>query len=179
MTDGNTGEGGFQGVWNRFLSIFNKGKEEVVRSSKVSKARLDLSSLRKERERVFERLGEEIYKRHKENKSTLPALDPFFTEIDIINLKLSSKERELKGLAGEEGAVIEPAEAGIRPERRERPYRPKRKGPYPPREVKQEMAPPTSGEAKVERPEGERRPRKRHYRPKRRPSEVKETKQEG
>lgn len=174
MTDGNTGEGGFQGVWNRFLSIFNKGKEEVVRSSKVSKARLDLSSLRKERERVFERLGEEIYKRHKENKISLPGLDPFFTEIDIINLKLSSKERELKGLAGEEAEVIKPApaEAGTRPERREKPYRPKRKGPYPPREVKQET---TSAEGvKAERPEGERRPRKRYYRPKKRPTEAKQ-----
>jgi hypothetical protein len=130
MFGGNPAEGS---LWNRLLSLFNKGKEEVVRSSKVSKARLDLSSLKKERERVFERLGEEIYKRHKEEKLSLPALDPFFAEIDIINLRLSSKERELKGLAGEEAEVkampAVPVGAGVRPERRGRPHRPRKKGP--------------------------------------------------
>lgn len=116
MFESNAGEGGFQGLWNKLLSTFNTGKEEVVRSTKVSKARLDLSSLKKERERVFERLGEEIYKRRKERTASIPGFDSFFAEIDIINLKLSSKERELKGLKGEEAGSIPsaPAETGAR-----------------------------------------------------------------
>ena len=87
--------------------MFNTGKEEVVRSSRVSKARLDLSSLKKDRERVFERLGEEVYKRHKEKGISIPGLAPFFTEIEMIDNNLSSKGRELKELKGE--AVISPS----------------------------------------------------------------------
>ncbi len=129
MFESNAGEGGFQGVWNKLLSTFNTGKEEVVRSSKVSKARLDLSSLKKERERVFERLGEEIYKRRKERTVSIPGLDSFFAEVDIINSKLSSKERELKGLKGEEVGSIPsaPADTGARREGRERKHRPRTK----------------------------------------------------
>lgn len=169
MFESNAGERGFQGLWNKLFSMFNIGKEEVVRSSKVSKARLDLSSLKKERERVFERLGEEIYKRCKERTVSIPGLDSFFAEIDIINLKLSSKERELKGLKGEEVDLLrsKPSDAGIKQERRERPYRPKKKGPYPSKEVQQEVVSVAEG-IKAERPG------KRHYRPRRRPTEVKQ-----
>lgn len=137
MFESNAGEGGFQGLWNKLLSTFNTGKEEVVRSTKVSKARLDLSSLKKERERVFERLGEEIYKRRKERTASIPGLDSFFAEIDIINLKLSSKERELKGFKGEEAGSIPsaPADTGARREGRERKYRPRTKPP----EVRQDV----------------------------------------
>lgn len=171
-------EGGFQELWNRFLSLFYKGKDEVVRTSKVSKARLDLTSLKRERERVFERLGEEIYKRRKENAILLPGLDPFFTEIDIINLKLSSKERELKELSGQEFGVVPPVptvsqDAERKRERGERPHRPRRKGP-PPQGVKQEMAPSLPEGVKTERPGADERPRKRYYRPRKRPSGVKQ-----
>ena len=112
MFESNAGEGGFQGLWNKLLSLFNTGKEEVVRSSKVSKARLDLSSLKKDRERVFERLGEEVYKRHKEKGISIPGLDPFFTEIEMIDNNLSSKGRELKELKGEAVSAPSVAETG-------------------------------------------------------------------
>lgn len=163
MSDNNVRESGLQGFWNRALSLFNKGKDEVVRSSKLSKARLDLSSLKKEKESVFERLGEEVYRRHKENKVSIPGLDSFFTEIDIINLKFSSKERELKGLKESE-AGSPPADAGIGHERKERPYRPGRKGTHHlQRAVVEEVK--TEGLGA--------RPKKKFYRPKRRPSEGK------
>lgn len=128
MFESNAGAGGFQGLWNNLLSIFNSGKDEVVRSSKVSKARLDLSSLKKDRERVFVRLGEEVYKRHKEKTIAIPGLAPFFTEIDIIDTNLSSKERELKVLKGEEADLIsERKVVPIRPEKREGSRSPRRR----------------------------------------------------
>lgn len=160
-------EGGFQGLWNKALSLFNKGRDEVVRSSKVSKTRLDLSSLRNEKERVFERLGEEVYSRYKEDKISIPGLDPFFTEIDIISLKLSSKERELKGLKGEEVGFIS-ADAVRGHERKERPRRPNRKGPH---HTQRAASPAVGGEGKIEGPEPGIRPKKRYHRPRRRPSE--------
>lgn len=126
MFDSNIGDGGGQRLWNKLLSIFDKGKDEVVRSSKVSKARLDLSSLRRERERVFERLGEEVYNRHREKNFSLPGLDPFFTEVDSITLRLSSKERELKELKGEDVQDVQAAPL-MRPEQRERASRPRKK----------------------------------------------------
>lgn len=167
MTGNNVREGGFQGMLNRMLSVFNKGKEEVVRSSKVSKARLDLSSLKKEKERAFERLGEEVYRRYKENKISIPGLDPFFTEIDLISPKLSSKERELKGLKGEEVGFIS-ADAVRGHERKERPHRPNRKGPH---HTQRAASPAVGGEGKAEGPEPGIRPKKRYHRPRRRPSE--------
>jgi len=174
MIDGNTGEGGFYGVWNRLLSIFNKGKDEVVRSSKVSKVRLDLSSLKKEREKVFERLGEEIYNRQKGNKISLPGLDSYLTEIDLITFKISSKERELKGLKGEEVQESRPA-SPVRPERRERPYRPRERRPHHVRmEGNQETSSLNKEEVKAETTESDNRPRRRHYRPKRRPPGAKQ-----
>jgi len=160
-------ESGFQGFLNRALSVFNKGKDEVVRSSKVSKARLDLSSLKNEKERVFKRLGEEVYRRYKESKISIPGLDSFFTEIDIISLKLSSKERELKGLKGEETAPML-ADAVIGHERKGRPQRPKREGPpY----AQSTASPAVSEEGKPEGSESGRRPKRKNYRPRRRPSE--------
>ncbi|MEK6725946.1 MAG: hypothetical protein AABY54_05275 [Deltaproteobacteria bacterium] len=119
MFESSAGEGGLQGLWNKLLSMFNTGKEEVVRSSRVSKARLDLSSLKKDRERVFERLGEEVYKRHREKGISIPGLAPFFTEIEIIGNNLSAKERELKELKGE--AVILPSVAETATEFNKRP----------------------------------------------------------
>ena len=112
MFESNAGEGGFQGLWNNLLSMFNSGKDEVVRSSKVSKARLDVSSLKKEKERVFVRLGEEVYKKHKEKGVTTPGLAPYFAEIEIIDARLASKEREIKELKGEAGSVSSTPEAG-------------------------------------------------------------------
>lgn len=100
MFEGNAGEGGSQRLWNRFLLLFNKGKEEVLRTSRIGKARLELSSLNRDRDVVFKQLGEEVYKRHKEQKFPLTGLEPFFTEIDMMTLNLSSKERELKDLKG-------------------------------------------------------------------------------
>lgn len=110
MFESSDGEGGVQGIWNRVLSVFNTGKEEVIRSSKVSKARLDISSLKKERRLVFERLGEELYKRRKEKSISISGFAPFFTEIEIISNNLSDKDRELKELKGE--AVALPSAAG-------------------------------------------------------------------
>lgn len=112
MFESNAGEGGFQGLWNNLLSMFNSGKDEVVRSSKVSKARLDVSSLKKEKERVFVRLGEEVYKKHKEKSVTIPGLAPYFAEIEIIDARLASKEREIKELKGEAGSLFLTPEAG-------------------------------------------------------------------
>ncbi|MBM2837857.1 MAG: hypothetical protein HW415_482 [Deltaproteobacteria bacterium] len=112
MFESNAGEGGFQDLWSKLLSMFNTGKEEVVRSSKVSKVRLDLSSLKKDRERVFERLGEEVYKKHKEKGISIPGLAPFFTEIEMIDNNLSSKGRELKELKGEAVSVPSVTETG-------------------------------------------------------------------
>lgn len=151
-------EGGFQGLWNKALSLFNKGRDEVVRSSKVGKTRLDLSSLKNEKERAFERLGEEVYRRYRENRFSLPGFDSFFTEIDIINLKLSSKERELRGFKGEEAGSAR-ADAFGGHEGKERPLKEKRKGPS------------YAQEGKQERPESGRRPKRKYYRPKRKPSE--------
>ncbi len=165
MFDSNTGDGGGQRLWNKLLSIFDKGKDEVVRSSKVSKARLDLSSLRRERERVFERLGEEVYKRHKEKKFSLPGLDPFFTEIDSITLRLSSKERELKDLKGEDVQDVQ-AVPSIRPERRERPYPVKKEG-------SQEIHSLDNERVTAEAVESDKRPGKRDYRPRKKLSGAK------
>lgn len=120
MFESNAGEGGFQGLWNKLLSMFNTGKEEVVRSSRVSKARLDLSSLKKDRERVFERLGEEVYKRHKEKGISIPGLAPFFTEIEMIDNNLSSKGRELKELKGEAVSFPSVTELGTESGKRQR-----------------------------------------------------------
>lgn len=160
-------EGGFQGLWNKARSLFNKGRDEVVRSSKVSKTRLDLSSLRNEKEHVFERLGEEVYSRYKEDKISIPGLDPFFTEIDIISLKLSSKERELKGLKGEDTGFI-PADAVGGQEKKRISQRPKRKGPS---HAQSTTSPRVSEEEKLEGQESGRRPKRKYYRPRRRPSE--------
>jgi len=61
---------------------------------------------------MFERLGEEVYKRHKEKGISIPGLDPFFTEIEMIDNNLSSKGRELKELKGEAVSAPSVAETG-------------------------------------------------------------------
>lgn len=169
MLNNNTGEGGFQWLWKRVLSIFDKGRDEVIKSSRVGKARLELSSLKRERERVFERLGEEVYRRYKEKAASIPGIESFFTEIDIISLKLSSKERELKGPKGEEAVSI-PEDAAGAHEKKEKHHGPRRKGAYRSQVTTSPMA---GDEGKVE-VESDRRPRKKYYRPRRRPFEVRQ-----
>lgn len=119
MFESNAGDGGVQGLWNKILSVFNTWKEEVIRSSKVSKARLDISSLKKERSLVLERLGEELYKRCKEKGISISGFEAFITEIDIIDNNLSLKEREIKELKGE--AVTIPSPSGTGAEFSKRP----------------------------------------------------------
>ena len=101
MFDGNAVEGESRRLVNKLLLLFNKGKDEVGRSSRIGKGRLDLSSLKRDRELVFEQLGEEVYKRHKAQTLSLSGLEPFFAELDLLTSNLSSKEKELEYLKGD------------------------------------------------------------------------------
>ncbi|MCK6531153.1 hypothetical protein L6R50_27520 [Myxococcota bacterium] len=50
-----------QGLFDSLKAIFEKSKEEVVRGARVSRVRLDVYQLRREREHALRRLGEEAY----------------------------------------------------------------------------------------------------------------------
>jgi hypothetical protein len=71
-------------------------KEELVRSSKIGKIRLDMTKIKKQRAKKFQELGERSYHLLLEGKIDIEGSDSLKTEIDELDAQIKGKEAEIK-----------------------------------------------------------------------------------
>jgi len=71
-------------------------KEELVRSSKIGKIRLDMTKIKKQRAKKFQELGERCYQLILEGKIDVEGSDSLKKEIDELDAQIKGKEAEIK-----------------------------------------------------------------------------------
>ncbi len=113
-----------QALFDSLKSIFERSKEEVVRGARVSRARLDVYQLRRDRDRALQRLGEEAYALLQTETLKSQDLASAFAVVKDIDARIQTLEDEMKtpgseakpadGLArGEEGTAPQPSSPGL------------------------------------------------------------------
>lgn len=96
-----------QGLFDSLKAIFEKSKEEVVRGARVSRVRLDVYQLRREREHALRRLGEEAYELIQRGQIAGLMTDAYAAVVDT-DERIAACEAELATLADAE--VVGPVE---------------------------------------------------------------------
>ena len=96
------------------VEAFGEVKDAVVRTSQVGKIKLDATFLRRERDRLFQRLGEELFDLVEDGKLDLPdALGPLAEQLRELERKLAEQEEEIAAVHAEasERRTVEREEA--------------------------------------------------------------------
>ena len=96
---------GASGLFDNLKDIFQKSREEVLRASQLGKARIDVFHLRKDREQLLQRLGEEAYELLSAGRLAHASLQKAAGKIRGIDQKIEAHEDQIAKLAEE------PAEA--------------------------------------------------------------------
>lgn len=88
-----------EGVWDKTLTTLNKGKDEIVRLSKMGKIKLDTQMMERDKNYLFQKLGEETYKGLKTDKLNTDNLKKYVLKIENLNKKIKTQDGRLDGLA--------------------------------------------------------------------------------
>ena len=86
-------------IKDRLSSLAEKVKEEVVTLSKIGRRRLDIISLKKQRDDFYTSLGKKTHELIKEKVISVPELATLSAKIDELSEKISSLEREVGDMA--------------------------------------------------------------------------------
>ncbi|MDA2915654.1 hypothetical protein MYX64_02245 [Nitrospinae bacterium AH_259_B05_G02_I21] len=97
--------------WDTAATYLKKAKDEVVRSSRVGKLRLDIARIRKQRKDLYAELGEKTYELLSAESLTSKALEEKKVSVDEKNALIAAKEAEIEAIAAEEA---EQEEAGTK-----------------------------------------------------------------
>lgn len=93
-----------KGKWDSIVDATKKyatlAKEELVKSSKIGKIRLDTTKIKKQKAKKFQELGERCYQLILEGKIDIEGSDSLKTEIDELDAKIKSKEGEIEKIQG-------------------------------------------------------------------------------
>ena len=109
--EGETVRRDLERLWQSALEGLEDLKEVMVRASTTAKVKLDATFLRRERDRLFQELGEETYLLIEEGRLEVPAaLRDTVDRIHAIVEQLAEEEAALRGEGPGEGP--EPEEAG-------------------------------------------------------------------
>ncbi|MEE8209632.1 MAG: hypothetical protein V3R38_02660 [bacterium] len=89
-------------LWDTAATYLKKAKDEVVRSSRVGKLRLDIARIRKQRKDLYAELGEKTYELLSSESLASKALDETKASVDERNALIAAKEAEIEAIAAEE-----------------------------------------------------------------------------
>jgi hypothetical protein len=91
--------------WEKVSDTVVKGvkasKEELVRTSRMGKIRLDISSIKNRIVDKQKELGQEVYRLWLDQKISLTELEHMFSEIKQLETQIKNKEKEIEKLAEE------------------------------------------------------------------------------
>lgn len=122
-----------RGQFDRFLKTAMDGldelRETMLRASQTAKVKLDATFLRRERDRLFQHLGEQVYELIEDGRlKAVPALRDTLDRIHAVTEQLAEEEQQAEDWEAEEAGEAEAA-AETEPEDEEEaaPEPPKRK----------------------------------------------------
>ena len=83
----------------RTVDALERGRDEVLREAKVGKVRLlDIYQLRRERGRLYQRLGEEVYGLVRKGALEIPSVGRTLAKLAALDDKIGAKEQEVDKL---------------------------------------------------------------------------------
>jgi hypothetical protein len=86
-------------IWNKTLVTLNKGKEEVIRLSKMGKIKLDMQMMERDKNSIFQKMGEETYKGLKTGTLNKNAFKKYVEKIEKIDTKIAESQEKLSELS--------------------------------------------------------------------------------
>lgn len=100
----------------RTVDALERGRDEVLKEARVGKVKLlDIYQLRRERGRLYQRLGEEVYGLVRKGALEIPALSRTLAKIAALDEKITAKELEVDRLREQEGADVDFSSAPSKP----------------------------------------------------------------
>lgn len=93
--------------WDTAATYLKKAKDEVVRSSRIGKIRLDIARLKKQRKDLLSEFGEKAYELLRDGKLSAGALEELKVAVDEKNALIAAKEAEIEAISAEEAAEEE------------------------------------------------------------------------
>jgi hypothetical protein len=93
--------------WDTAATYLKKAKEEVVRSSRIGKIRLDIARLKKQRKDLLSKFGEKAYELLSAGELSAGALEELKAQVDEKNALVAAKEAEIEAITAEEEAEAE------------------------------------------------------------------------
>jgi|GEM_PF-2558664 len=97
-------------TWDSLVDSTKKyaklAKEELVRSSKIGKVRLEITKTKKKKSQKLKELGELSYQLILEGKIEIEGADPIKSEIDTLDAEIKGKEAEIEEILKQEEIEI-------------------------------------------------------------------------
>lgn len=93
--------------WDTAATYLKKAKDEVVRSSRIGKIRLDIARVKKQRKDLLSEFGEKAYELIRDGKLTSEAMEELKVAVDEKNALIAAKEAEIEAITAEEAAEEE------------------------------------------------------------------------
>ena len=88
--------------WDTAATYLKKAKDEVVRSSRVGKLRLDIARIKKQRKDLYTELGDKAYELLSTQSLAAEGLEELKVALDEKNALIAAKEAEIEAVAAEE-----------------------------------------------------------------------------
>jgi hypothetical protein len=93
-------------TWDTIVDSTKKyaklAKEELVRSSKIGKVKIEITKLKRDKTNKIKELGEHCYKLLTEKNAVIEGADIFKTEINKLDAEIKKKEAEIAKIDKEE-----------------------------------------------------------------------------
>lgn len=107
---------GLEGLLGRAADVLSKGREELMRQSRIGKVKLfDLTQIRRERARLVLRLGEEAYRAMQAGRIAKDDLDRTYHKIVEMDERIAAKEAEIEKIRRAESVPAPKAAAPKKP----------------------------------------------------------------
>jgi hypothetical protein len=84
--------------WQKTLGVISRAQDEIVKVSQIGKTQIDRSFLAHERHKLFQKLGESVYRLVKEEKIKIPELDRMVEHIDRLSHRINEMGDKVKDL---------------------------------------------------------------------------------
>lgn len=88
--------------WDTAATYLKKAKDEVVRSSRVGKLRLDIARIKKQRKDLYTELGDKAYELLSTQSLAAEGLEKLKVALDEKNALIAAKAAEIEATATEE-----------------------------------------------------------------------------
>lgn len=88
--------------WDTAATYLKKAKDEVVRSSRVGKLRLDIARIKKQRKDLYTELGDKAYELLSTQSLAAEGLEELKVALDEKNALIAAKDAEIESVAAKE-----------------------------------------------------------------------------